>query len=241
MNYIKHSVNQCIKSINLNEREITFKKLYSALSKKGFIIKKYSEAGTLLIAFGLYDESKEADSVSALDNNGNPYVFLDDKLPTPKRLFALAHEVGHITLGHKKPIDEEEKSKQEAEADMFAHYLLSGKNTPKTNFATLILSVLLSVCIILIALLVFFLPQPQAVPTSVSSKNSTIYSSNPSPEINSNTICYFTKYGEVYHIYSDCSYIKNSETIYTSTIGNCKHDRMCSRCRNRMEKDNSHS
>lgn len=53
-----------------------------------------------------------------------------------------------------------------------------------------------------------------------------------------NTICYFTESGKVYHLYHDCSYIKNSKNFLVSTISNCKKTTLCSRCELRNEKEN---
>ena len=56
-------------------------------------------------------------------------------------------------------------------------------------------------------------------------------------KLNNNTTCYFTEYGEVYHIYKDCYYLKNSKAVYTTTIGQCRHDRMCSACNRRLNNE----
>lgn len=60
--------------------------------------------------------------------DGQWYIVYDDTLPFNQKLFTLAHELGHILLGH--PLKKErEKSKRrstfETQADMFAIRLLS--------------------------------------------------------------------------------------------------------------------
>ncbi|MBP3600090.1 MAG: ImmA/IrrE family metallo-endopeptidase [Clostridia bacterium] len=225
MNYIKHSAEKFAKTLKLRDKNISLKKLKALLTKSGFFIKYYSESQILLISLGLLDEANDSDSVSFVDSQGMIYIFIDDTLPEPKQLFALAHETGHIILKHRKT--QSLKKQQEREADLFAHYLLSGNGNRKLNIAISAVSLFLCACIILITVLAAFPTNKQQTKTvsaeiEDSSKNSNI-------EIN-NTVCYFTKYGEVYHIYRDCYYIKNSNNVYCDTIEHSHKDRLCSAC-----------
>ena len=50
-------------------------------------------------------------------------IYFNDRCPTPERIaWSLAHEIGHIYLGHH---DEEPKEEHELEANFFAKYLMA--------------------------------------------------------------------------------------------------------------------
>ena len=203
-----------------------YKKLLFIARQNGYIVKSYSKSLSLLILLNLDERAQKSSSVSLKDENGNIYIFIDDALPEYKQMFALAHEIGHNVLEHVPTT--EKKTQQEHEADLFAHYLLDTKAGVK-NITKVIgfFSVILCLCIITITVLYPKTNTPQSVQSvSVSSASSPVVDC---------TICYHTKYGEVYHIYRDCSYIRNSKTVYTSTISTCGKERMCSRCEQRYK------
>lgn len=229
MENIKNSAIDFAKTLRLGGKEITYKRLLTAITKKGFIVSDYDEASTALITFNLFDEAKVSDSVSAVDKSGVPYIFIDDNVPKEFRLFTLAHEIGHIMLKHRKTPSL--KRQHEREADLFAHYLLSNSNRKNFKLTANIVSILL--CLSILVTAVIIAPSSDEPVKAVSAHNqSTI-----EEKLDNNTTCYFTEYGEVYHIYKDCYYLKNSKAIYTTTIGQCKHDRMCSACNRRLNNE----
>ncbi len=233
MKSIKHSAIQFAKSINLTNKRITLKGLLHAARKKGFIIKSYSESATLLMAFGLYDESREADSVSVIDKSGTAYIFIDNLISENSQLFALAHELGHIILKHRKTPSL--KKQQERQADLFAHYLLSSSSsTLIINIAITVTSVILITCIILITVFITYSNNEKIKTVSAESESSV---NSQSAEASNSTVCYFTRYGTVYHIYRDCFYLKNSTKIYTDTVEECHLDKLCSACKHRQYKE----
>lgn len=122
MNYIKHSVVKFAKLIKLDSKKITFKNLTVAISKKNFVVRKYSTSEILLVSFDLFDDAANSDSISCIDEYGIKHIFIDDTIPKQKQLFALAHEIGHIVLNHNP--NDTKKHRQEREANLFAHYLL---------------------------------------------------------------------------------------------------------------------
>lgn len=229
MNNIKKSAIQFSKTINLKNKQITYKKLLSEIRKKGYIVKSYSESATLLMAFGLYDDSKEADSVSTIDKDGVPYIFIDGNIADMYQLFILAHELGHIVLKHRKT--QSLKKQQEREADLFAHYLLSSGGSNRKNYITITaISGLLIACIVLITVFITNSNDEKIKTVSAVSEN---YTASDEAKTNDSTVCYFTQYGTVYHIYEDCYYLKNSNRVYCDTIERSHKDRLCSACERR--------
>lgn len=258
MNYVKHSAISFAKSIKLKDQNRSLKKLTVLLTKNGYVIRDYSKAETVLMSFALLDDSRESDSVSAVDQYGVPHLFIDDSLPSPKQLFALAHEVGHIVLKHRKTYSL--RRKQEREANLFAHYFLSYNNHQKTNTPILISAIIL--CLSIIILIISFLKLPEerleVLPSSqnitvsiISAPDETIPGelvgvepgpdepeSIPTPKTKNNEeYCYYTPSGVVYHIYEDCGYIRNSHNTHYATIKQSGKSRICSACERRLNDD----
>lgn len=212
MNYVEHSVIRFKRKNKLNK--VTYKKLLSVCHRKEYIVKSYSSGFDYMVASGVWKKAQRSNSVFVADEDGNVMIFVRDSLTADKRLFALAHELGHITLGHTKETEEAEK-----EADLFAHYLLEDSKNNRFEYVTLVIIVFL--CMVISWLL------------------GNWYNANiTAKEIKTNNytkseICYFTKYSEVYHLYSDCYYLKNSKEVCTGTVDTCYKDRLCSACENR--------
>ncbi len=87
----------------------------------GCTVFDYSKSYNMLIAFGLYENAKNAKAVTVLDGNGNKMIFIDDSMSEERQMFALAHELGHIVLEHGKS---KSVISQEDDADNFATLLL---------------------------------------------------------------------------------------------------------------------
>ena len=254
MNYIKHTALTFCKNNHLERKEVTYNRLIKTARQNGYIVKTYSASDELLIYYGLYDRAQKSSSVSVTDENANVLIFIDDSLSKNKQRFALAHEIGHIILEHKP--NEKTKRRQEREADWFAHYLLTGTAPPRIDLYLSIIS--LMICVTLIVLLVclplmgkmnFTKQKTEGENTTVSAPTeakdtipadkvavappSSSASSAAESSKQQSDICYYTEHGTVYHIYRDCSYLKNSQNVYTSKIDECPLDRLCSRCANR--------
>ena len=232
MNYIKHTAIKFTKTIRLHNRNINLKNLSAAVSKRNFAVRKYSTSETLLIAFGLYDEAHDSDALSFIDENGIGHIFIDDSMPEQKQLFALAHELGHIQLKH----DPQKQGKRqfEREANLFAHYLLDSDYDIKRLFSTIkiliaILCLLFSIVFCLLCYGVFLPKSNSEQPT----QHNQVPSQSSAPSNNTSTVFYYTPNGEVYHIYRDCQYIRNSDVVHTTTTKVEGIERICSACEKR--------
>lgn len=192
----------------------------------------YSDEVMKLSALNLLKKSKTAPALSDIDNKGNITVFYNDELPLSIQRLALAHELGHIVLEHLSlnVIGEN----QEREADKFAEYLLSCPNNVKIERIH-ITCILLCLCISLVSLYNFFnIGDREEFKLNTISKEYVSQSNN--SESGNHTTCYYARYSEVYHLYKDCYYLKNSK-IYTDTIEDCHLDRLCSACERRLKSE----
>ena len=260
MNYIKHTSISFLNQNHLKRKELTFKKLLHTARQNGYIVKSYADGIELIAFYGLYERAQKSSSFSITDDSGNTIIFIDDTLAKSKQLFALAHEIGHIRLEHKPCKDKKTKNKQEREANLFAHYLLTG-TAPLSLNTYIIIIVLLCIALILLLLnlptsskvdsakqetkgenVVYSNPATNITTSKYISPSSVSVPSAPSvakiegaaaPEVTDETVCYFTPSGEVYHLYADCSYLRNSKTVYSAPISESNKDRLCSRCANR--------
>ena len=91
----------------------------------GYRVQYYSRSSHLLETFNL---SKMATEYTALSTKrwGKYYIFLSDDLNAEAERYAIAHELGHIAMGHLEP-DAEELNVEESEgqANLFALILLA--------------------------------------------------------------------------------------------------------------------
>lgn len=105
---------------------VTAERLRALLSKQGFKLWSYVEGKDIIDKYDLHGELKyDAFTISG-DLN---VVFYNDELSVSQRLFSIAHELGHIVLGHVpqgiRNKNNKIKNEQELEADAFAYQLLA--------------------------------------------------------------------------------------------------------------------
>lgn len=224
MNFVKHQVIEFKRKNHL--RKVTLKNLLEICHKKGYIVKYYSTSKLIFATLNIWTKAKNADSISIVDSNGNTIIFLRDTFSGEKKLYALAHELGHITLKH----EDHSEDYAEREADLFAHYLLSGTTTSKPTITISIICMIISVCFVIID--VVSVPSSNKISTSALAEIESYQEID--AENTEDTICYFTKYGQVYHLYPDCQYVQNAKYVYTDTIEHSHRERLCSACERRL-------
>lgn len=231
MNYIKHASIKFSCKNHLTRKELTYERLLMAARQNGYIVKHYSTAAMQLVMLDLYERAKRSSAVSCVDENGNVCIFIDDSMHRDKRLFALAHEIGHIVLQHKPASDKKAKLRQEREANLFAHYLTM-RSEQRLNKAINIILVLLLCCVLgIVIIAVSTINKMKVVDYYIETERTGEIDYITDPEV-----CYLAEHSTVYHIYSDCWYLKNSETVYETTVGECGKDRMCLLCETRYKK-----
>ena len=211
--------------------------------KQGYNLLPYSEALLLLTALRLDKEAKTAKALSSIDQNGEVTVYFNDKLPLSIQRVAIAHELGHIELNHKHR--NLRKDLQEKEADLFAKYLFEDSDN---RFTVSIISLLCLFACILTALLYFIISnniftQTDSAASSISNNSVSMQSKAPSTvieqsdtQVTNEQLCFFTENSEVYHLYSDCQYIRNSNNVICDTISHSHKDRLCFACERQSKK-----
>lgn len=229
---IKYKANKFKSKYKINNKS-SAEYLKSVIHKLGCNLLTYSDEVMKLSALNLLKKSKTAPALSDIDDKGNITVFYNDELPFSVQRLALAHELGHIVLGHLylESIGE----RQEDEADKFAEYILSPTDNIKIEMIH-ITCIILCLCLSIVMLCDVFAKNNKTVDVVSNIVIEEYYKSatNVISEANAHTVCYYARYSEVYHIYRYCYYLKNSTEIYTNTIGECHLDRLCSACERRL-------
>lgn len=161
-----------------------------------------SSAEVLIRELGLESFAKSGKSF-LYQNNKIKLIFLCETMDAKEKLYALAHELGHVYCGHLKDgtccnvADMEE----EHEANEFAHYLLHSGWVNKASLVVCrhkILSIIISVLIICCIISIPIITQAQL--------NQSYYGEY-----------YVTENGEKYHK-KDCPIIKDKTNTHRLTI-----------------------
>ena len=226
MNYIKHKALTFCNQTKLSKKSLTFADLCLAANKIGYIVKPYSTSASMMIALGVYEEAMNAASVSVKDTISNVVIFINDKLGPDKHLFALAHEIGHIYLGHNSTVP---KARQEEEANKFADYLLRD-NTNRFSLDIPAI-VLITVSLTLSLLLIIFPYRAQEKVVQTDSNKTESF-----PVFDETDVFYWTESGYVYHYYRNCQSLMHSEDILSGSLSEAvrEKDRLCKFCEEKL-------
>lgn len=68
----------------------------------GWVLADYKTGGASIALLGLGGMTKQTDGFCAVTTN-HAYIFFDSTLPAGRQRFTIAHEVGHLVLGHVAP------------------------------------------------------------------------------------------------------------------------------------------
>lgn len=161
-----------------------------------------SSSEVLIHELGLESFAKNAKSF-LYQNNNIKLIFLCETMDAKEKLYALAHELGHIYCGHLKngSCYKEADVEEEHEANEFAHYLLYpgwGKKAMLAVCRHKIISILVAVIIICCIISISIITQVQL--------NKSYYGKY-----------YITENGEKYHK-KDCLIIKDKTNTHRLTI-----------------------
>ena len=192
--------------------KMTLEKLLFIVSQQGFEILEYSQLDESDSVWGIIRKLKlvpyaKSGKAFAYQRGSTKLIFLCEELTADEKLYALAHEEGHILSGHFGSSDSVE---QEQMANEIAHYLLHPPLFVKLRIAILerkklaiaILSVILCITIALIT-------------TSIIVRNNSYYGEY-----------YITENGTKYHE-KDCMIIKdknNTERLTKAEFESGEYD-----------------
>ena len=85
----------------------------------GIRLGRYSDNATVIESSGLAHLTHYR-GFSAIPTNGQPIIYYDDGAPADGIPFTVAHEIGHILMGH---LSNRSRKPEEIEADIFAAVL----------------------------------------------------------------------------------------------------------------------
>ncbi len=234
--------------------------LISVLHKMNCNVSVYSEERMKLAALKLTKISKKSPALSVGDSHGNVTVYYDSTNTESVLQIALAHEIGHIYLGH---LEAKKSKAQEDAANQFARLLLAPVD---------IIGNILKLVMMVLILFITVLSVPNNKPINVTAASETSAESSfetqnfgsadsesvsdyanvsssvpkvaahtssstelPKFLITDSTECYITPHGTVFHIDQGCYYLDNSYSISIKTYTDCKDMRLCSACSNRYD------
>lgn len=228
MNYIKHKAITFRNKTKLSAKTLTFSGLSLAANKTGYIVKPYSTSAAMMIALGVYEEAMCAASVSVKDNSSNIVIFINDSISADKQLFALAHEIGHIYLGHNSAVP---KAQQEEEANKFANYLLSDNTNNFSSKIPLGLFLFFTLTLSLIMIISQFKPQ------ELLSETSAPVSADTNQYLDESVTYYWTDSGYVYHYYRNCQALMHCDNVLSGDLSEAQQEkeRLCKFCEDKLK------
>lgn len=171
-------------------------------SENGYDIIDYSKNENLDSIITLADRLSiqsyiETGTAFTYKNNETRLIFLCESMTNDEKLYALAHELGHILCNHFSTNSQSVSSvKEEREANEFAHYLLEPSFCVKVNvLLSKYKKLLIIVALILLVVIVAFLVWKYAIDEKPYSQE-----------------YYRTTNGEKYHE-KDCIVIKDKNNV----------------------------
>ena len=177
--------------------KITLENIIFILEKQGFRFVEYSQnymndSSWAIIKQLKLDQYALSGKAFAYKNGATKLIFLCDEMTANEKLYALAHEEGHILCGHLGTAFDGSSVEQEHLANEIAHYLI---NPPLTTKFLITISERKKLLISIIAIVVCF---ALAITTTIHiSKQNSYYGEY-----------YITENGSKYHK-GDCMIIKD--------------------------------
>ena len=182
--------------------DINEKSLCDTIAKQGYTVVYFNaifnneNVSQIINNLGL-DDAVTRHKGFTYSNNKYRLVFINEDLSDEERLMVLAHEEGHIFLGHmsNNPIIGEDV-RQEHEANEFAHYLLYPDKCEKSKmWIKKHKKLVISVCAVVLALVI------GVTSYSLWSREKTYFGEY-----------YITTTGNKYHK-KDCIFVKNKDNV----------------------------
>lgn len=194
--------------------KITYQRLKDIVYSYGFSLFEYDlrsndEIIDLLHSCNLVNYAEFTGCFTYIDDDYHKYVFIRSGETEKDKVYMLLHELGHIYNEHftAKGLIHYTGTAKEKKANFFASVQLHLNSV----FRTIPCLIILLVC------------------TGLMFGNHSYKSSDKEIEI-----VYYTQNGEVYHLFDDCYYLKNS-TIISGSLESCSKKRICVICEERKK------
>lgn len=223
-------IKKLIKSTHITNFPIGLPEINQIIKQSGWEIYSYRDASDIIESFGLRDMVEKNDSFASYISN-RIIIFYDDNISQLDFPHVLAHEIGHIVLGHLDNTDD--IYSKERDCNCFANELLRYVPNHKVG----IFCGIGAITAILLAVIVVVFNNNYTItqnPPTDTGVNITIsIDKNVLSEhiITETTPVYITQYGERFHL-EGCRYIKNKDNLIKVSIAEAikagyKHCEIC--------------
>lgn len=212
-----NEIKQLVKSAKITNFPIALPELRQIINHFEWEIYSYKEATEIIDGYNLKEMADKNDSfVSVIDNR--IIIFYNSNISQLDFPYILAHEIGHIVLGHLSSSDD--IYTKERDCNCFSEELL--KYSPKTqnnNIATTlpIVMLILAVAIWFICIWNYDKNHVIVIENSMITTEEDTYNTEKASYPNEFSTVYVTKYGKKYHR-SHCIYIKNKDNILEISV-----------------------
>lgn len=211
-------IKKLIKSTKITNFPIGLPEIKQIIKRSGWEIYSYKEATDIIEQYSLQEMTDKNDSFASHISN-RIVIFYDDNISQLDFPHIIAHEIGHIFLGHLN--DTEDIYSKERDCECFAEELLS--YTPHDKIG--IWGGAVAALITLILGITYFIPKyTQTEDVLIETISSTTSNSVSETAYNQDIgdIVYVTKYGKKYHL-AGCRYIKDKNDLLEISIEEAEH------------------
>lgn len=211
-------IKKLIKSTRINNFPIGLPEIKQIIERSGWEIYSYKDASEIIDSCGLREMAEKNDSFTS-QLGGRIIIFYDDNISQLDFPHILAHEIGHIILGHLSDLDD--IYSKERDCECFAEELLS--YTPHNKVG--ILGGAIAALIALIVSVTYFIPKyDQVAEIPIETISSTTFNivSETADNQDIGDIVYVAKYGKKYHL-AGCRYIKDKNDLLEISVEEAEH------------------
>lgn len=211
-------IKRLVKSTKIINLPVGLPEIKQIIEQSGWEIYSYNEAVDIIEQYNLQEMSANNDSFAT--RIGNKIIILyDDEISQLDFPYILAHEIGHIVLGHLNNTDNtDDIYTKERDCNCFANELLGYIPNHKIAIACgigVITSLILTIIVVLFNNN-YSITQNPPLDTSFNITIS-IDESVLSEHITETTPVYITQYGEKFHL-EGCRYIENKDNLIKVSI-----------------------
>lgn len=204
-------IKQLIKSTKIINFPIGLPEIKQIIERSGWEIYSYKDASEIIDSCGLREMAEKNDSFAS-QLGGRIIIFYDDNISQLDFPHILAHEIGHIVLGHLSDLDD--IYSKERDCECFAEELLGYIPRYKPFAVGTITVGLIALTVGITGILSKTDDNLSDIQTEVSTSVPNIIVSD---SIIISDIVYVTQYGKKYHL-AGCRYINGKDNLLEISI-----------------------
>lgn len=212
-------IKRLIKTAKISNFPVRLSEIKQIIERSGWEIYSYSEAVDIIEQYQLQEMVEKNDSFAT--RIGNKIVIIyDDNISQLDFPYILAHEIGHIVLGHLDSIDNtDDIYTKERDCNCFANELLGYIPNHKIGIVCGIGAITTLILTIIVVLFnnTYSITQNPPLDTSLNITISIDENVLSEHIITESTPVYITQYGEKFHL-EGCRYIENKDNLIKVSI-----------------------